>query len=205
MTGTDRTGLGPEAADALGATGWLTGARPRVAAQEPVRPPGLVAVVRAVRREQRIDVTARLERRADESHPGLLEELAALAVVTALAGRDEVVPGVAAAAVARHDVVERQVVGRSTAVLARMAVAGEHLAASQLDARPGPADLVLQPDDTRGAELRPRRPDHLVVVFDHFGLLAEDESKGSRQVADVERFVVLVEHEDYAVHVWRGS
>jgi hypothetical protein len=40
-----------------------------------------------------------------------------------------------------------------------------------------------------------------VVVLDHFGLLAEHEPEGPRQVADVERLVVLVQHEHDAVHL----
>ena len=101
---------------------------------------------------------------------------------------------------ARDDVVEGQVVRLAAAVLAGVPIAGEDLAARQLDARSGPANLVLEPDDRRGAEFRPRRPDHLVIELDHFGLLAEDEPKGPWQVADVERLVILVQYEHHAVH-----
>ena len=61
--------------------------------------------------------------------PCLLRRLAPLAVVARLARRDEVVPGVGPAAVARHDVVEREVVRLPTAVLAGVAIAAEDLAA----------------------------------------------------------------------------
>ena len=99
-----------------------------------------------------------------------------------------------------HDVVEGQVVRLPAAVLAGVPVAREDLAARQLDPRPRPADEVLEPDDGGRAVLGPRRPDHLVVVFDHFGLLAEHEAEGARQVADVERLVVLVQNEYDTVH-----
>ena len=135
-----------------------------------------------------------------EPDPRLLERLAALAVVARLARGDEVLPGVAAAAVARDDVVEGQVVGLAAAVLAGVAVAREDLAPGQLDPRPRPPDLVLEPDDGRRAELGPRRPDDLVVVLDHLGLLAEHEPERPRQVPDVQRLVVLVQHEHDAVH-----
>src|SRR4051812_40622435 len=68
--------------------------RRSVAAEEEVAPPGLVVLVREVRREERVDVAPRLERRPDEVHPHLIEELPALAMVAGLAGRDEVLPGV---------------------------------------------------------------------------------------------------------------
>jgi hypothetical protein len=76
----------------------------------------------------------------------------------------------------------------------------EYLASAELHARKGPADEVLQPDDGRRAEFCPRRPDHLVVVLDHFGLIAEHEPEGPWQVADVERLVVLVQNEYDTVH-----
>ena len=71
-----------------------------------------------------------------------------------------------------------------------------------------PADEVLQTDDRGRAVFGPRRPDHLVVVLDHFGSFAEHEPEGARQVADVERLVILVEDQDrcveQAVPPWGG-
>ncbi len=126
--------------------------------------------------------------------------LAALAVVARLARRDQVLPRVAATAMARHDVVEGQVVALAAAVLAGVPVPGEDLAPAQLDPRARPPDEVLEADDRGRAVLRPRRPDHLVVVLDHFGLVAEHEPEGPWQVADVERLVILVQYEHDAVH-----
>src|SRR5437773_12420542 len=94
--------------DAVGAAGvrWPDTDR-SVPAEEEVGPPGLVVLVDQVRREHRVHVAARLKRRAGEAEPSLLDRLAALAVIARLAGRDEVLPRVAAATVARNDVVER--------------------------------------------------------------------------------------------------
>ena len=80
-----------------------------VPAEEEVVPPRVVAVVLEVRREQRVEVAPRLERLAHEPEPRLLERLAALAVVAGLAGGDQVLPAVAAPAMARHHVVEGEV------------------------------------------------------------------------------------------------
>ena len=126
--------------------------------------------------------------------------LAALAVVARLAGGDEVLPRVGAAAVARHHVVEGEVVAGAPAVLARVAVAGEDLATGQLDARPRPADVVLEADHGRGAVDLADRADLGVVVLDDLGLRAEQEPERPRDVADVEGLVVLVQHEHDAVH-----
>src|SRR4051794_226957 len=100
----------------------------------------------------------------------LLERLAALAVIARLARGDQVLPCVAPTAVARDHVIEGQVVGLASAVLAGVAIACEDLAAGQLHARSWPTDLVLETDDGGRAIFGPRRPDHLVVVLDHFGL-----------------------------------
>ena len=157
-------------------------------------------LVGQVRGEQRVDVAARLERRAEQAQARLVEQLAALAVVARLARRDEVLPGVPAATVAGDDVVEGQVVRLAAAVLAGVPVAGEHLAPRELDPRSRAPDLVLQADDGGRPVFRPRRPDHLVVVFDHFGLFPEHEAEGSRQVTDVQRLVILVQNEYDTVH-----
>src|SRR3990172_2753866 len=89
-----------------------------VLAEEEIVAPGLVARVGKVRREQGVDVAARLERGVQQAHARLIHQPATLAVVAVLARRDEVVPGVRAAAVARDDVVKGQVVRLCAAVLA---------------------------------------------------------------------------------------
>ena len=78
--------------DRDGALGARHAPRLLVAAQEQVVAPGLVAVVREVGREHRVQVAARLERRAEQPHASFLGRLAALPVVARLAGGDEVVP-----------------------------------------------------------------------------------------------------------------
>jgi phosphate transport system protein len=84
-------------------------------------------------------------------------------------------------------------------------ITGEDLASRQLHPGSRAPDQVLQADDRGRAVFRPRRPHHLVVVLDHFGLLAEHEPEGPRQVADVERLVVLVQNENDAVHAREDS
>ena len=151
-------------------------------------------------RRDQVDVAARLVRFAMEAQACLVKRLAALAVVAPLARGDEILPGVSAATMARHDVIQGQVVGLPAAVLAGVPVAGEDLSTAELHPGPGSADHVLEPYDGGRAELRPRRPDHLVVVLDHLGLLPEQQSEGPGQIADVERLVIVVQNENDAVH-----
>ena len=81
------------------------------------------AVVREVRREQRVEVAAWLVRLAGQPKTGLLERLATLSVVARLARGDQVLPAVRPAPMARRHVVEREVVRLAAAVLARVPVA----------------------------------------------------------------------------------
>jgi len=59
--------------------------RPEISGKEEVRAPAPVAVVAEVRREERVDVTAWLDRAAGQSKLGLVEQFAALAMVARLA------------------------------------------------------------------------------------------------------------------------
>src|ERR1035437_7879162 len=174
--------------------------RPASVAKEKVRAPALVAFFAQIRGEDGIDIAARLDRSARQPELRFVEELAALAVVAGLASGDEVLPAVGAAAVARHDVIEGEVAGLAAAVLAGIAIAAENLSARQLDPRPRLTDLVLEADHGGRAVIRPRRPDQLMVVFEHFCSLPEHQPEGARQIAHVQWLVVLIEHKDHAVH-----
>src|SRR5450759_6015119 len=93
---------------------------------------------------------------------------------------------------ARHDVVQSQVAGLAAAVLAGVAVSNEDFPPRQPNARPGPPYLVLEADDRRRAIVLARRPDHLVVVLENFGPQPEHQPEGTRQIAHVERLIVLI-------------
>src|SRR6188508_2291923 len=122
-----------------------------VVPDEQVVAPGLVAWVGEIRREQRVHVATWLERRAQQAHPRLIHEAAALAVIAVFARSHEVVPRVCAAAMPRNDVIERQVVRLDAAVLAGVLVANEDFASAQTDARTGTLDSVLESNDRRCA------------------------------------------------------
>src|SRR4029079_502878 len=102
--------------------------RGSVPPQEQVRPPRVVPLVGEIRREERVDIAARLERVLVQPQTRLVEGLAALPVIACLARGDEVLPRVPTAPVARHDVIEGQVARLPAAVLAGVPVAGKHLA-----------------------------------------------------------------------------
>src|SRR5262245_37590058 len=106
-----------------------------VVPDEQVVAPPFVARVREIPSEERVDVAAWLERRTCQAHARFLGQTAALAVIAVLARSNEVVPCVGSAAMARDDVIERQVVRLRSAVLAGVLVADEDLLPREPDTR----------------------------------------------------------------------
>src|ERR1700722_13340920 len=104
----------------------------------------------------------------------LLEQSVFLGRVAPAARRDDVVPGVEAAATFRHDVVD--VLSRSAAVLAAMAVAGEHCPPGDRHARLARNPNVLpEPDDGWLGEGSSLRVVLTSGAVQHLGLRAQDE------------------------------
>src|SRR5205823_2597686 len=115
-----------------------------------------------------------------------------LAVVAVLTGGDEVLPRVPAAAVAREYVVQRQLTRLPAAVLARVAVAYEHLAPGQAHLWTGPLHEVHEADDRRKQEDVARAPEPTVAVLENLRFPPVEERERAACVADVDRLVVLV-------------
>ena len=111
-----------------GEVGHLAGSPHRLRAGDEFSP---VLVAADVLEEAVVDGHARLGRGSAQAHAGLAGRTPGLAVIARLAGAHEVVPAVGAAAVARYDMVEGEVLSGATAVGAGPAVAGEHLSAGR--------------------------------------------------------------------------
>src|SRR6266853_1062010 len=93
-------------------------------------------------------MSRRLHRRVTGIHAAFPGYAIALEQIAARAGRDDVLPGGAPAARARHDVIERQIVGREVvaAILADEAVAQEHVE-SREGRTPRRRNVFLERDD----------------------------------------------------------
>src|SRR5260370_5416442 len=100
-------------------------------------------------------------------HPALLGQAAALQEVARRAGGDDVVPGRAAAARARHDVIEGQIVRRVrlAAILTAEAVAQEDVEPGESGTARG-GNVFLQRDDAGQAHLEARAAHHLPIFGD---------------------------------------
>ena len=82
-----------------------------------------------------------------QAHARFFGRAAAFAVVAVLTGRDQVFPGVSAAAVAGQDVVDGEFSRMHAAVLAGVAVTAKHFLAHQAGPGGRPLDQVVQLDD----------------------------------------------------------
>src|SRR5215469_7562652 len=102
---------------------------------------------------------------ADQAHAGLAGGAAPFADVALQAGADDVLPGRPAAPAAGEDVIEAQLGGGEplAAVLAAVAVAGEDVAAVELDLVPGQAVVGQQADDAGDLDLEVDGADEVVV------------------------------------------
>src|SRR5215213_5736272 len=138
--------------------------------------------------------SAWLPRLLAQGHPRFGRELTPLAMVARLARGDEIVPGVHSAAGARHDVVDGQVVTLPPTVLAGVAVTDKDLTPRELHARPRPVDQINHADHRRRRKRARGRLHDPAVGLENLRLAIEDEQDRPAHVADVQRFVVLIEY-----------
>src|SRR5947209_16121339 len=103
-------------------------------------------------------------------------------MIAATARAHQVLPAVLTAAVARYNVVEREIVGLDPAVLTRVVVAHEDLFTRKLGHRMGSLDQVQETNDRWAPVRRTRRPQLMAVELDDLGLSANDEHKGAVRV-----------------------
>src|SRR5258707_4323176 len=160
--------------------------------------PARKALALEVLMEQVVARRPRLAGLAAQQHARLVRRAPTLAVVAAAAGADQVVPAVAAAAMARDDMVQSEIAGADAAVLAGVMIANEDLAAGEPHARSRPFDHVHQPNDRWPREEPIGGADGDFGVFEHLSLAAVHQDQSSACVAHIQRLVVLVQHQDSA-------
>ena len=110
----------------------------------------------------------------------LRQRAAALAVVACSAGRNDVVPGVLAAAVSRHDVIQREVVTSLAAVLAGVVVALEDLLARELHDRTRSLDVIDEADDRWRVQVEALARNDVTVLLDHVAFCFDSRTTARR-------------------------
>lgn len=133
-------------------------------------------------------------------HACILQALAAFAMVAGFAAGNYIGPLVSTTPTARDDVIDCQIFIDATAILTGEAVADEYLTTAELDAWPGPTHKCPQSYDRGHLKGAAGRMEELLTLLQHIGLAAKDEHEGSSNVAHVQWFIVLVEHQYGVVH-----
>jgi hypothetical protein len=108
-------------------------------------------------------------------------------------------------AMARNDMIERQVIGSAAAILARECIAQEDFLPGELDASARSPNEADEPDDGRVGVRLMRRRNQRIVRFEDLGFASENQHDGAASVANVERLVVLIENQDRFVHTCNCS
>ena len=107
-----------------------------------------------------------------------------------------------AATMARHDMVDREMVRLDATVLAAEIVATKNRATRKLDPRSRSAHLMRQSNDGWKRKRGGRRVDVPAAVHDNFRFAANEQHHRAMRVAHIQRLVVLIEDEDLMPHAW---
>jgi hypothetical protein len=132
------------------------------------------------------DVAWRAARRGQKVHVCFLRSAVAFLDIALEASRHDVLPRVYAALGARLYVVDSKVVPALAAVLARVIVPVQDIAAGQAYLFIGDLDVIAEPNNSGEAKCVGK---HLAVVFDAFCLAFKDENDGAAPAAYVQGFV----------------
>src|SRR5512143_2968623 len=98
-----------------------------------------------------------------------------------------------------HHMIERQVVPALSAVLAGVVVALEDLLARQLHHGARPLHVVREADHRRRGEGKALARDDVAVLLDDGRFLLGEQHDSAPDVADVQRLIVEIEHQDIGI------
>lgn len=137
----------------------------------------------------------RLEWLSQQLHPRFPGGTTRFALIAGLAGGDHVVPCVLSAHVSRKDMVQSYLTGLPATVLAGILITDENPSPRQLCLWARPFDHMSQTNNRGGYHREGRTSNHTRIVFDHFGLVLEDQYDSAPDLADIEGLEVLVENQ----------
>ncbi len=137
---------------------------------------------------------------AAQHHPRFVQSFAAFASIAGRTRADHVIPNVRAAAMSRNNMVDGQVVCLNAAVLTREIVAAKYGAPRQAQPRPRAIYLLREADDRGTRKLRRGRENIPATVGDDLCFAANDQHDRAMRVANIERFVILIQYQDVLPH-----
>lgn len=98
------------------------------------------------------------------------------------------------------DVIESEIGRPTPTVLAGVIVPDEDLFPGQFHTWTRALDHIHEADHRRRSEFPRGGSEREIVLFEDLGLAVEDKHDRSANVADIERFVILVEHQNCSTH-----
>lgn len=147
-----------------------------------------------------IGAWARLAGHSVEFHPCFQHALAPLAVIAGLAASHHICPFVLAATTAWYHMIDREVAPVTAAVLTSKTVADEYFATVKFHSWTWPPDKCPQPNDrgdSVGSQLGMKM---LGALLQNIRLPTKNEHNRTANVAHIQWFIVLVEHQNSVVH-----
>lgn len=133
---------------------------------------------------------------AAQVHIGLFWRATTFLAVACGASGYHVVPFVAAARVARFDVVNRQLGGFAPTVLAGVIIPPEYFPLGQIDTRPWAFNHIAEANNGGDFKLVVAGANGPTAVHNQFGLARQKQTQRTLDVADVQRFKINIQNED---------
>lgn len=131
---------------------------------------------------------------SQQFHPRFLGGTTRFALIAGLAGSDYIAPYVFSAHVAWKDMVQGHLAGLPTTVLAGILITDENLPPRQFCLWARPFHHMNQTNNRRRYHRGRWTSNHARIVFDHFGLVFEDQNDSTPDPGDIEGLEVLVEN-----------
>ena len=150
--------------------------------------------------EHIVRVRLRRVRLAQQLHVRLAWRPARLAMIAAHTSANHVVPRVRPFPPARQDVVQRQLPGPLAAVLAGIAVSVEHRLARKSSPHYGTLHHIDQSDHRGSGEQIGHTSNVAAPILYEFGLPSPYQRQRASHVANVQRLVVLVQHQNGRIY-----
>jgi len=143
-----------------------------------------------------VAIAARGNRGLTQFHPGFFGGLTGLTPVAGYAGADQVFPGVRSTPISRDNMVQGKLPSLFATVLTRIVITGENLESTQLSSgTEGAFDQIGKPDDRRYLDILVRPVNKSSAVLQHFGLALVEQHHCPASPTDVQRLVVLIQHQ----------
>jgi len=137
-------------------------------------------------------------RSGEWSHPGFCRCSVSFFRIAAIAGGNEIFPGVLTASGSREHMIDRQVKITASAVLASESIPPEHIFPVQHYAFERNPHKYVKAHDARKRETAGDRTDHMFrMVRNRYGFSAEQQQNGLLGIADAQGFVTAVQYQNF--------